>query len=201
MLPTMYGNYATRGGVRSGVGQTEPAGPVVEVDGVQQLTSEENAKIAGYLGALYLTPAPAPAEGVQSYMAMPCDEAKRLVGEAACTVTAFAGLETRPPGSSVLVSFPDASSTSVGVLLVVGSENVTQQVILRQLAATNSNYALFQAGPRGTKKEEEKKEKVPASTLLVGAGAGGAAGFFTAGPVGAVVGAAAGGLLANWLAA
>lgn len=201
MLPTMYGNY-TQGRRQLGVGQNDqPAGPTVVVDGVQKLTPNANAQIAGYLGQLYFgSPVPTPAEGVQTFVAMPCDQAKQSAGEQACQATAFATLESRPPGSSVLVDFGGANPTNVMVLIVTGSENVTQQEILQQMAGTDSNLALFEPGTKGkTKKEEEKKDK--GATILVGAGAGGAAGFFALGPPGALVGAAAGGLLANWLAA
>lgn len=192
MIPSMYGAYRQLGA---------PAGAVVIVDGVQKLTPLANGQIAGYLSQLYFgTPVQSsPAEGVQTFLAMPCDQAKQSGGPTACAATVLDSLESIP-GSSVVVDFGGASPTNVMVTIVTGTAEVSQNALLRQIAGTDSNLALFEpSGVKKTKDKDAKKEKT--TTMLVGAGAGGAAGFFTFGPPGAIVGAATGAVLANWLTA
>lgn len=210
MLPTMYSAYTSTPdrrlppGRRSQMLGQEPAGPTTMVNGVQKLTPNANAQIAGYLGALYFgTPIPTPAEGVTVMQAQPCDQAKQSAGPNACEATAFASLASRPPGSSVLVDFGGANPSNVTVTVVTGTETVSQEELLRTMAGQDSNLALFNPEPAGVtkkqKKEEEKKDK--GTTLLVGAGVGGGAGWLAFGPVGGLVGAAGGALIGNWLAA
>lgn len=212
MLPTMYSSYITKQpnrrlppNQRVQMLGAEPAGATTIINGVQKLTKNANAQIAGYLGALYFgAPIPTPAEGATVMQALPCDQAKQSAGQSACQATAYATLGSRPPGSTVLVDFAGASPTGATVTIVRGTEGVSQEELLRQMAGEGSNLAVFEPAANGKtdkEKKDEEKDEEKGTTLLVGAGAGGAAGFFTFGVPGALVGAAGGALLANWLAA
>jgi hypothetical protein len=181
MHPGMYGNYLS----------APPTGSVViGSDGVQMVTEETRARITGFLETLYpgVPQGQSPAVGVTLYQARPCAEIQ--ASGQLCSVSALDYFRTQP-AVIYMVNVTSASPTFVEVAAT------NDPAAVPFVANAGTDFAVISYAPVGKKEEKKKPE---ATTLVLGAAAGGALGLAVGGPAGAVVGAVGGGALANWLA-
>jgi len=170
-----------------------PLENIVVDKGVQKTRAGTGTMISGFLSQLFPVPLePDPAIGPVAgsrFVAMPCSQAQ--ANGATCDTNALQGIETAGPGVTAIVNVTSANIGQVDYYIV------SSQEAIQQVAAPGSDYAVLDTS---TPQEKPEKKKTEPITIAIGAGAGGALGFATAGPGGGLAGAVAGGLLANWLA-
>lgn len=180
----LYTEYQTRTAGDLGAAPTEN---IVMEGGIQHVEPQTAGFIFSFLANLTITSQAAVPEGVR-FTAEPCaprETCPRAIDQ----------INTKPPGSTVVVGFGPGPNT-----LRTPSAELVSFVIIPQgnnvaaLAGPEMDFAVLDVSQAVIEAPAEEKKKKP---LLVGAVAGAGVGFLVAGGLGAAVGAGVGAVAAN----